>query len=566
LTEADYINPTSTSQASVQSQGFGTRTGVFPGTYLGNVDNGTLTGSSNSFSLGNGSSTSVSGTLSGTVTGVLGGYTLTGTGSFSGTSNTGQTINYTGPITITPNGALTFNYTGSVAQGTTTLNAAGTMTENFGIAVSQSSSGTYQVVSGGSNPTLLNTGQMTGNQYISGGGSPTTNGSLALSYGNGSGLPPLATGASGTFSVSGAGAVSPWYGGQPTYGVLSSTVTVNTTSVSQTPMQVTYNPTTGNLTGQVAIGGAYSNSYINAILATTPTSSGQTTTSIYQTFSPGTYQLSSSSPYGTGVYTNTSPLSGTMLLGGSGAIVSAPITANFNLTGTGAAGAFPPSDGGMVTVNNFLGAVAGPATGTQTGFVMGSASFNSSLYSSSSMGFGGVFTLGPNTTSPPLQASLTIGQGNSGTSPYGYPMSVTGTWTQSDPPAGGTQTAAATSAASSWGPNSRPLAWAVQRAASLASQGGTPPAATAGAGANTPLLSTRLTQLTGTSLGSRIQRAAQLTQPGTPGNPALAANLQAAWRFRQQQRLAALRAASGATPGGQTSGNPAGPILALQRH
>ncbi|MGO9620294.1 MAG: FecR domain-containing protein [Desulfobaccales bacterium] len=567
VTENDLINPTSTSQASVQSQGFGTRTGVFPGTYLGNVDNGTLTGGSNSFSLGNGSSTGVSGTLSGTVTGVLGGYTLTGTGSFSGTSNTGQAINYTGPITIAPNGALTFNYTGTVSQGDSpTLNAAGTMTQNFALAISQSASGTYQAVSGGSTPTLLNTSQMTGSQTVSGLGSTATNGSLALGYGNGSGLPPVASGGSGTFSVSGAGAVSPWYGGQATYGMLSSTVTVGEASVPQTPMQVTYYPTTRNLTGQVAIGGAYSNSYINAILATTPTSSGQTTTSFYQTFSPGTYQLTSSSPYSTGVYTNTSPLTGTMLLGGSGAIVSAPITANFNLTGTGAAGAFPPSDGGTVTVNNFLGAVAGPATGTQTGLAMGSATFNSSQYSSSSMGFGGVFTLGPNIPPSPLQASLTIGQGNTGTGPYGYPMSVTGSWTQSDPPASATQTAAATAAATSWGPNSRPLGWAIQNAAAIASQGGTPSAATAGAGANTPLLSARLTRLTGISLGSRIQGAAQLTQPGTPGNPALAANLQAAWRFRQQQRLAALRTASGATPGGQTSGNPAGPILALQRH
>jgi hypothetical protein len=318
--------------------------------------------------------------------------------------------------------------------------------------------------------------------------------------------------------------------------------------------------------GQIAVGSGGYGPYINGVLATTPTSSGQTTTSFYQTLSPGPYQQTSSSPYSTGVYANPTsyPLTGTMLLGGSGAIVSAPITANFNLTGTGAAGAFPASDGGTVTVNNFLGAVAGPATGTQTGIGMGSASFNSTQYSSSSMGFGGVFTLGPNTTTPPLQGTFTIGQGNTGTSPNGYPISVTGTWNQSDPPASATQTAAATSAATSWGPNSRPLAWAIQRAASLSSQSATPSAATAGA--NAPLLSTRLTRLTGTSLGSRIQRAAQLTQPGTPGNPALAANLQAARRFRQQQRLTALRAASGATPGGQTSGNPAGPILALQRH
>ncbi len=72
--------------------------------------------------------------------------------------------------------------------------------------------------------------------------------------------------------------------------------------------------------------------------------------------------------------------------------------------------------------------------------------------------------------------------------------------------------------------------------------------------------------LTGTSLGSRIQGAAQLTQPGMLANPALAANLQTIRRLRHQQRLAALRTVHGATPGGQTLGNPAGPILTLQRH
>jgi len=580
VTENDVINPTSTTQATFGSQGFGTRTGVFPGTYLGQVDNGTLTGGS--FTVGNGSSTSVTGTLSSTnLTGVLGGYTLTGTGSFTGTgtSATGQTIYYTykGPITIAPDGSLTFNYTGTVAQtGQPTLNAAGTMTQQFGIAVSQSASGTYSVVAGGDggNPTLLNTGQMTGgptnsNSLTINGVTTLTKSSLALSYGNGSPLPGMPyNGASGSYSVSGAGAVSPWYGGQPSYGMLSSTVTVDGTSVSPTPMQVTYYPSTsnppfGNLTGQVAIGGGGSGPYINAVLATTPTSSGQTTTSFYQTLA-GSYQQTSISPYSTAVFTNTSPLTGTMYLGGgSGSIGSANITANFNLTGTGASGAFPSSYNGTVSTS-FLGAVAGPASGTQTGIAMGSASFYSSVYSVSSMGFGGVFTLGPNTTNPPLQGTLTIGQGNTGVSANGYPISVTGTWNQSDPPASATQTAAATSAATSWGPNSRPLAWAIQRAAWLASQGGTPSAATAGA--NAPFLSTRFTQLTGTSLGSRIQGAAQLTQPGTPGNPALAANLQALGRFRQQQRLAALRAASGATPGGRTSGNPAGPILALQRH
>ncbi len=574
LTDADYINPTSTSQATVETQGFTSspRTGPFPGTYLGQVNNGTLSGPSGSFTVGNGSSTSVSGTLSGTVTGVLGGYTLTGTGSFSGTSNTGQTINYTGPITITPDGAVTFNYTGTVAQGTATLNAAGTMTQYFAIPVSQSASGTYQAVTGGSNPTLLNTGQMSGSQTVNNGAPTPTNGSLALGYGNGSGLPAVATGSSGTFSVSGAGAVEPWYGGQPSYGMLSSTVTVGESSVSQMPMQVTYtpstgNPSTGNLTGQFATGSAPSNSFLNAVLATTPTSSGLTTTSLYQTNNSGSYSQTSSSPYSTGVFTNSSPLTGTMYLGGSGSI-SSPIniTANFNLTGTGATGSFPASSSGMFYPYNFLGAVIGPAGGNQTGLVMASAGYmptgSSSTYL---MGLTGPFTLGPASAEPAYPGTLTISMGN-GTSPNGSPMSVTGSWTQSDPPAGATQTAAATAAATSWGPNSRPLAWAIQNAAALASQGGTPSAATAGAGANTPLLSARLTRLTGISLGSRIQGAAQLTQPGTTGNPALAANLQALGRFRQQQRLAALRAASGATPGGRTPGNPAGPILALQRH
>ena len=49
LIESDYINPTSTTTASVESQGVGNRTGAFPGTYLSYMDSGTLTGPSGSF-------------------------------------------------------------------------------------------------------------------------------------------------------------------------------------------------------------------------------------------------------------------------------------------------------------------------------------------------------------------------------------------------------------------------------------------------------------------------------------------------------------------------------------
>ena len=107
-------------------------------------------------------------------------------------------------------------------------------------------------------------------------------------------------------------------------------------------------------------------------------------------------------------------------------------------------------------------------------------------------------------------------------------MTVNGTLTQTDPPSTGT-------------------------------------AGTGNAWANSHFLSPRFTGLTGTSLGSYIQRAAQFTQPGTSGNPALAANLRAFRRFRRLQRLAALRRATGATTGGRTPGNPAGPILTFQR-
>ncbi|MFZ0051913.1 MAG: hypothetical protein WAK96_09045, partial [Desulfobaccales bacterium] len=558
LTDTEYISPTSTTQATVGSSGFGTRTGVFPGTYLENVENGTLTGPSGSFSVGIGTNIGVSGTLSGTVTGVLGGYTLTGTGTFTGTSATGQTINYTGPITITPNGILTFNYTGTVGA----LTATGTMTQYFALAVSQSASGPYQAV--GSN-TLLNTIQMTGSQNVSGVGSTATYGSLSLIYGTGSGLPAIATGGSGTMSLNGSGAVFPWYGGQPTGGFLSSTVTVNGTSVTQNGTYVTYYPTTGNLTGQVVYDTG-SGAYINAMLATTPTSSTLTTRSFVQNLSGG-FQLASTPPYNTASITNSGTLSGTMWMGGSGAVVAYPITANFNLTGTSQSGAFPASASGSVSVNNMYGAVVGPPNGTMTGLAFGSLSGTNST--SFFMNIPGPFTINTNPELPvgsSLPATLTISQeSTSGTSPNGYPMTVSGTWNQVDPPLTGTTTATAPWAAGT-GLTSPAQAWWLQRAAWLESQGGTPSAATAGAGANDPFLSTRFTRLTGTSLGSRIQGAAQLTQLGTPFNPALAANLRAAWRFRHLQRLMALRAGSGATPGGRTLANPAGPILALQRH
>jgi len=212
-----------------------------------------------------------------------------------------------------------------------------------------------------------------------------------------------------------------------------------------------------------------------------------------------------------------------MYLGGSGAVNSYSITGNFNLTASSQSGAFTPGSGDYYST--MIGAVIGPPGGTTTGTAWGSLNGSNSTSTTFSVNFGGPynnFTIYPN-----LSATLTVPPGWANGNINGNPMTVSGfTWNQHDPPLTGTVTAT-------------------------------------GAGANAPLLSTRFTRLTGTSLGSRIQGAAQLTQPGTAGNPALAANLRAAWRFRQQQRLAALRAA---TPGGQTSGNPAGPILALQRH
>ena len=63
-------------------------------------------------------------------------------------------------------------------------------------------------------------------------------------------------------------------------------------------MQITYDPTNGNLIGQIAFGSGGSGPYINGVLATTPTSSGLTTSSFYETLSGG-YQITSSSPYST---------------------------------------------------------------------------------------------------------------------------------------------------------------------------------------------------------------------------------------------------------------------------
>ncbi|MGA9460612.1 MAG: hypothetical protein WBV16_13005, partial [Desulfobaccales bacterium] len=529
LTESVVIDPTSTTQATYQAQGYGARSGVFPGTYLNQVDNGDLSGPSGSFTVGNGTSTGVSGTLTATVTGVLGGYTLTGTGSYSGSGANGDAISYTGPITIAPNGQLTFTYTGTVTtSGGTTFTGSGTMTEQFGLAVSQSASGTYYVQTGGSNVTLLNTGQMTGSQTVSGVGTTATYGSLALSYGNGVALPGLATGSSGSYSVSGAGAVYPWYGGQLTNGVLSTTVTVGESSVPQTPMQITYNPTNRNLTGQIAFGSGGYGPYINGVLATTPTSSGLTTSSFYETLNGG-YQITSTSPYSTASITNNGPLTGTMWLGGSGAVNSYSITSNLALTGNSQAGAFTPDSGSANF--NMMGAAIGPPGSTMNGTAMGSLN-GSGEVSTFNLAFGGPtnnFTINTNTGGN-LPATLTLNtNGTIYTDSGNYPMTVSGTMAQTDPPSAGT--AGATHV------------WA-----------------------HNPYLSPRFTGLTGTSLGSYIQRAAQFTQPGTSGNPALAAKLRAFRRLRRLQRLEALRKAAGPTTGGRTSGNPAGPILAFQRH
>ena len=219
-----------------------------------------------------------------------------------------------------------------------------------------------------------------------------------------------------------------------------------------------------------------------------------------------------------------------MWLGGSGAVNSYSITSNLALTGSSQAGAFTPDSGSANF--NMMGAAIGPPGGTMNGTAMGSLN-GSGEVSTFNLAFGGPtnnFTINTNAEwqpaghphPPNTNGTIYTDSGN-------YPMTVNGTLAQTDPPSAGT-------------------------------------AGTGNAWANSPFLSPRFTGLTGTSLGSYIQRAAQFTQPGTSGNPALAAKLRAFRRFRRLQRLEALRRATGATTGGRTPGNPAGPILTFQRH
>ena len=142
------------------------------------------------------------------------------------------------------------------------------------------------------------------------------------------------------------------------------------------------------------------------MLATTPTSSGLTTSSFYETLNGG-YQITSTSPYSTASITNNGPLTGTMWLGGSGAVNSYSITSNLALTGSSQAGAFTPDSGSANF--NMMGAAIGPPGGTMTGTAMGSLN-GSGEVSTFNLAFGGPtgnFTINTNADGN-LPATLTL--------------------------------------------------------------------------------------------------------------------------------------------------------------
>jgi hypothetical protein len=365
--------------ASVEGYGWGSITGTganpLPTSYTG----GATTGYFVSQDLGTRASLSamtpgwagVTGSLTGALSGTAG-QTLVGQMVFSGTNSLGTTYNYQGNATMAADGTLVWNYYGTWTKGSTTGTASGTWTQVLGTYFEQYLSGTATqtattTTAGGTTlsvAAIKDVGSLTGTHTMSGATTNVTGsaaGSVASTVNT---FPAGPNTGSGTLSVKGVVAGSPW---QNRWGVatMSGTGTLGTASTSGT---VTLDPT-NKLTGQfvdvVPNGPGQAADNVTVNLVSVPVGSGQTTSSFVQTVSgPATQTAVGTPPSTQATLTTTTPLPGT-----SAGLMSGNINANVNLTTTAVSPTYVTAAPGLTGPMSatIVGAVGGPANGPQTG-------------------------------------------------------------------------------------------------------------------------------------------------------------------------------------------------------
>ncbi len=209
---AIHINTGASGTLQTYVQGWGERTGVYPGYF--SAWTGGIAGQSATWTLASGSFPTYLGQSSfsspiavtrmdGSVSGVLG-KTLSGTMYFYGSLLGGTSFSYSGPVAIENDGYLTFNYSGNWQSSSGSGSASGTVNQTPGYYFTQSSSGTYNLTSDGRNGTLSVSGGTGNRTGVDPGTTSSTSATYSL-YSPGGGL-PLSD--SGTVDITAQGVVN----------------------------------------------------------------------------------------------------------------------------------------------------------------------------------------------------------------------------------------------------------------------------------------------------------------------------------------------------------------------
>ncbi len=319
----------------------------------------------------------VTGTLSGTLSGTAySGSTLSGQMTFTGQNSLGTTFNYQGSVTLGPDGRLTFNYAGTWTNGANSGTGSGTWTQVLGTYFSQTvNSGTFVQVAtpniGGTtynSSTVQDAAPLSGTQRL---GSPTASPTNVTTSYAGIRTSTVNTftsyGGTPNLTIRGVVAGSDW---QNKWGVATISGSGSPTGSTGMSGPVTLD-TSGKLTGQfvdvVPNGAGQPVDNVTVNLVSVPTGPGQTTSSFVNTVSgPVTQTPTGSTPSTQGSLTTPTPLSGTSSVSTSTGIITANINANLALTSTAASATYGTSGSGPMTAQ-IVGAVGGPAGGTQTG-------------------------------------------------------------------------------------------------------------------------------------------------------------------------------------------------------
>jgi hypothetical protein len=363
--------------ASVEGYGWGTIAGTgatpLPTSYTGGATTGYFVsqdlGTRASLSAMGPGWASVRGSMTGTLSGTAG-QTLTGQMTFTGINSLNTTYNYQGNATLASNGTLVWNYYGNWTNGANSGTASGQWTQVLGTYFTETvNSGTYvqaatsTTIDGTTyaSKTVQDAAPLGGTRTVGTSPSTATTTSYAgirtskvNTFSSGGGTPNL--------TVQGVVAGSPW---QTRWGVASISGTGIPTPSSATGFfagPVTVDPT-GKLTGQFvdtlpnAPGQPVDNVAVN--LVSVPTGAGQTTSSFVQTVSGTVAQTPASTTQG-------SLITATPLPGTSTGLMAGNINANVNLSSTAVSPTYVTA-GTTPMSAQIIGAVGGPAGGTQTG-------------------------------------------------------------------------------------------------------------------------------------------------------------------------------------------------------